>query len=205
MTNSTKTHAPLAGDNPKQHKWNQRYQQATSANAPAQVLSDNTHLFPRHGEALDLACGLGGNALLLAHSGLTTQAWDISDVAIAKLQLLADQQQLPLQPRCIDLQQQPLPASAFDLISVSGFLDRALCASICAALKPNGMLFYQTHTLAKAIDARGPSSPEFLLQSGELLSLFAELTPVVYREERDCGDLQNGLRNQAYLVARKTA
>ena len=121
--------------NPQQQKWNRRYQQATTANAPALVLSDNSHLLPSQGQALDLACGLGGNALLLAGLGLETQAWDLSDVVIHKLQTLADQQQLPLQARCVDLDQQPLPAAMFDVISVSGFLDRKLCPAITAALK----------------------------------------------------------------------
>ena len=190
-------------DNPQQGKWNKRYQQATSANEPALVLRENRHLLPPHGQALDLACGLGGNALLMAQSGLTTQAWDISDVAIATLQRLALEQKLPLTPQCVDLEQQSLPTAAFDVISVSGFLDRLLCPSICTALKPDGLLFYQTHTLAKTTDASGPSSASFLLKDGELLSLFSELVPVVYREERDCGDLHKGLRNQAYLIARR--
>jgi 2-polyprenyl-3-methyl-5-hydroxy-6-metoxy-1,4-benzoquinol methylase len=33
--------------------------------------------------ALDLACGLGANALVLAKQGLTTEAWDISAIFIA--------------------------------------------------------------------------------------------------------------------------
>lgn len=197
-------HTPVPALNPQQHKWNQRYQHKQTPNPAAAVLSDNRHLLPTQGKALDLACGLGGNALLLASHGLDTQAWDLSDIAIDKLQRLADQAQLPLQACCIDLDQQSLPAASFDLICVSGFLDRSLCPAIAAALKPAGLLFYQTHTLAKATPANGPSSPGFLLKTGELLQLFATLTPLVYREELDCGDLQQGLRNQAYLVARQS-
>ena len=187
---------------PHQQAWNKRYQQAEQANIPAQVLTDNLHLLPKQGSALELACGLGGNALLLARCGLDTQAWDLSDVAIAKLQQQADQQQLPLRACCIDLEHQPLTAASVDIICVSSFLDRSLCPSIVAALKPQGLLFYQTFTRAKHLDS-GPSNPEFLLMQGELLGLFAELTPLAYREELGCGDLSLGLRNQAYLVARK--
>jgi 2-polyprenyl-3-methyl-5-hydroxy-6-metoxy-1,4-benzoquinol methylase len=198
-------------DNPQQQKWNRRYRQSDSANTAAAVLNDNRHLLltqaatDTQGQALDLACGLGGNALLLARHGFNTQAWDLSDVAITKLQALADLQQLPLQACCIDLDQHPLPPASFDVISVSGFLDRALCPNISAALKPGGMLFYQTHTRAKATAEKGPSNPSFCLRRGELLQLFDTLIVVVYREEFDCGDLQQGLRNQAYLVARKLA
>ena len=191
-----------ASDTQRQ-KWNQRYQQAAATKPAACVLTDNTHLLPSHGEALDLACGRGSNALLLAGLGLSTQAWDLSDVVINKLQQLAEQQQLPLQACCVDLGRQPLPTAAFDVISVSGFLDRALCPAIVAALKSGGLLFYQTHTLAKVAASGGPSNPDFLLDSGELLQLFSSLQPLVYREEHDCGDLSQGLRNQAYLVGRK--
>ena len=55
-------------------EWNLRYQAATDWPTPCQVLADNVHLLPTTGIALDLACGLGANALLLAQHGLTTYA-----------------------------------------------------------------------------------------------------------------------------------
>ena len=50
------------------------------------ALRENIHLLPQiSGNALDLACGMGGNAILLAQeSKLTVNAWDISSVAISK-------------------------------------------------------------------------------------------------------------------------
>jgi SAM-dependent methyltransferase len=184
-------------------KWNRRYREAKAPNQPTQVLVENLHLLPQQGIALELACGLGGNALLLARKGLTTHAWDISAQAITKLQQFAQQQALEINARIEDLQRCPPPCSSFDIICVSGFLDRALCPAIIAALKPGGLLYYQTHTRNKVTDS-GPSNPEFLLEQGELLKLFAPLRPVVYREEEGCGNLDQGLRNQAYLVAQQT-
>src|SRR4051794_3392305 len=55
------------------------------------------------GSALDLACGLGGNSLLLAKLGYQVQAMDISDVAISYLQEQALQQQLTIYPCLADL------------------------------------------------------------------------------------------------------
>lgn len=49
---------------------------------PSQVLLDNSHLLPASGRALDLACGLGANALYLAKRGMTTSAWDLSPVQL---------------------------------------------------------------------------------------------------------------------------
>ena len=68
-----------------QARWDQRYADALAPNPPARVLTDNLHLLPAEGDALELACGLGGNALALAGAGLRTQAWDLSPVALAKL------------------------------------------------------------------------------------------------------------------------
>ena len=52
--------------NPDQARWDQRYRETSSEPQAARVLSDNLRLLPAAGTALDLACGLGGNALLLA-------------------------------------------------------------------------------------------------------------------------------------------
>ena len=62
----------------EQDKWDRRYSDPANEARAAQVLSDNLHLLPTQGTALDLACGLGGNALLLARQGLTVEAWDLS-------------------------------------------------------------------------------------------------------------------------------
>ncbi len=185
-----------------QLRWDSRYKQATQAPAPAAVLTDNLHLLPTSGKALDLACGLGGNALWLAERGLTVEAWDCSAVALEKLQQMAGQRSLEITTRVADLDDTLPEAASFDLIVVSSFLNRTLCPAIANALRPGGILAYQTFTQAQAVSGLGgPSNPAFLLAPGELLCLFADLAPCVYREERDCGDLQQGLRNQAYLLA----
>ncbi|HEY5717209.1 MAG TPA: methyltransferase domain-containing protein [Motiliproteus sp.] len=184
-------------------RWNARYAIPGDLPAAAEILCSNQHLLPRQGTALDLACGRGANALLLARHGLHTQAWDIAETALTPLQTRADQEHLPLTTHAVDLDSTPLPSAAFDVITVSGFLQRQLCPAIVAALKPGGLLFYQTFTQQRLADSGGPSNPAFLLAPGELLSLFAALEPLVYREERDAGDHRQGLRNQAGLVARK--
>ncbi|MDZ7748090.1 MAG: hypothetical protein U5K43_03940 [Halofilum sp. (in: g-proteobacteria)] len=52
---------------------------------------------------------------------------------------------------------------------------------------------------------RGPRREQFRLAEGELLSLFASLRVLVYREEGDAGDTGLGLRDEAQLVARRPA
>lgn len=186
-----------------QSHWDARYRQTSAAPTAAEVLADNRHLLPAQGHALDLACGLGGNALLLAAHGLDTHAWDISPVAIARLQAQAAAQGLPLTASVRDVTRQPPEPVSFAVIVVSRFLERTLAPALCAALRPGGLLFYQTFTRRRTDPTAGPQNPAFLLDDGELLHLFAPLAPVVYREEALLGDTTRGWRNSALLIAQR--
>lgn len=190
-------------EQPAHVRWNARYRGREPDDAgPAEVLAWHSHLLPRQGRALDVAAGLAANGIRLAGHGLDTEAWDVSDVAVAAVNRFARERFLPLTARIRDVQARPPEAESFDVIVVSRFLHRPLCAALVAALRPGGLLLYQTFTRLK-VNGGGPSNPDFLLESGELLQLFAALQPVVYREERDLGDLSSGFRDQAMLVARK--
>lgn len=169
---------------------------------PARVLIENSHLLPQNGTALDLACGLGGNALFLARCGLTTWAWDISPVALERLHAQATRFHLVVAAEVRDAASDPPPPVSFDVILVSRFLHRPLCPALIDALKPGGLLFYQTFTRDK-LSSAGPNNPDYLLGANELLRLFHALQPVVYREEGRLGDLARGFRDEAMLVARK--
>ncbi len=156
------------------------------------------------GTAIDVACGLGANALFLARRGLQTLAWDLSEVAVAKLQDFARTQGIPLSAEARDVLAHPPPPASADVIVVSRFLDRPLAPRLEQALRPGGILFYQTFTREK-VGSAGPISPEFLLGRNELLHLFPNLRVVAYREEGLIGDLTQGLRNEALLVAQQPA
>ncbi|ODN68102.1 class I SAM-dependent methyltransferase [Methylophaga muralis] len=187
-----------------QNKWDERYREAVvNYPEPALVLEQNQHLLPKHGHALDLACGLGANALLLAKHGLQTQAWDISGEALTKLAVEAKRRQLDVLTEKRDVSAAPPAKNRFDVIVVSHFLDRVLCAQLVDALKPNGLVFYQTFCRNK-VENKGPQNPEFLLADNELLHLFAGLKIRAYREENLLGDITQGWRNQALLVAQKS-
>lgn len=184
-------------------KWDAVYAGLEPADSkPAAVLAENTYLLPDRGLALDLACGLGGNAHYLAAAGLTVEAWDISAVAIDKLQAYADRQGLNIKARQLNIDTNCLAGMCFDVIVVSRFLDRALSDAIISALKFNGLLFYQTFTRQK-VDDSGPSCFDFLLAECELLTLFSELTPVYYRDNGLLGDRDSGLRNEVQFIGQK--
>ena len=189
-------------DQTTQDKWDMHYREAGLPGAPAAVLLDNAHLLPRRGTALDLACGLGANSLLLAERGLQTHAWDISPVAIDKLRAIGVERQLPIVAEVKDALRDPIPAAQFDVVVVAHYLERALTHAIINALKVGGLLFYQTFTRT-AVSVEGPQKDEWRLADGELLTMFASLRPVVYREEGRIGEISQGWRNKALLVAVK--
>lgn len=187
-----------------QRKWDEIYQRAdqNTRPQPAFVLKSYDYLLPREGLAVDLACGLGGNALYLAKQGLKTFAWDLSPVAVAHLNQIAEQEQLDLVSEVYDLETMEWPQQRFDVAVVTRFLDRELCKSIVHALRPEGLLYFQTFIRDKDTSI-GPSSPEYLLAENELVGLFSGLVIRAYCETGQVGDVSKGFRNEAYLVGQK--
>jgi SAM-dependent methyltransferase len=184
-------------------KWDKRHADADKHPTPAEVLKRNLHLLPEKGRALDLACGLGGNALTLAGHGLETLAWDISPVAIERLNAFAANEGLAnLSAQVRNVEQLPPSPASFDLIIVSYYLERALIPGLIDALLPGGLIYYQTFTQA-AVSNLGPSNPAYRLVDNELLQLFSRLKLRYYREENRLGNLHEGIRDVAMLVAQK--
>lgn len=184
-------------------KWNQIYGSgACNPPAPARVLDDFQYLLPMAGRALDLACGTGGNALLLAQHGLETCAWDISDSAVELLQALVRENHIGIDVQQRDVVSLPPDPGSFDVIVVSRFLERGLIPFICRALRHQGLIFYQTFTREKPSDC-GPNNPDYLLEVNELLFQFKSLRIIYYREEGNIGDATQGFRNEAMLIAQK--
>lgn len=185
-------------------KWDRRYQDTVHHDAdPAFVLREYGYLLPQNGTALDLAAGEGANAIYLAHRGLACSAWDISEVVMERVASWAAGTGLSILCEARDVITRPPPPASFDVIVVSRFLDRGLCPAISNALRPGGLLYYQTFLREKVDSGEGPGNPAFLLERNELLRLFPDLTVRIYHEEGMLGDTGRGLRNEACLVAEK--
>lgn len=176
-------------------KWNARYTYANKdLPEPASVLINGAAFLPASGVALDLACGRGGNAFYLAERGLSVHAWDISSTAIEWIRAYQENVKHPinLYPEVRNVVDHPPKPNTFDMIVVSRFLDRSLCTKLADALKPNGILFYQTFT-------SGLSNPDYLLQPFELQALFSGLQQC-YSSESVLDELG---RSEALFVGRK--
>lgn len=185
-------------------KWDSIYQARTDTPQPAHVLQQHLAWLPQTGTALDVACGQGGNALALAAHGLDTLAWDLSPVAIAQIQQRATADKLPLTAARHDIERTPPAAKSLDVIVVSHFLHRPLCAALTAALKPNGWLLYQTFCQHKPA-GMGPNNPDFVLQENELLHLFSPLIVRAYHDGAAGNNAPHLPQGIAWFVAQKGA
>ena len=154
------------------------------------------------GPVLDLACGRGRHARWLAARGEAVVALDRDAAALGALRG-------PPGPgsRCwvvrADLERGagiPARDGAFGAVVVFRYLHRALAAEIERVLRPGGWLVYETFTRRQAAYAHGPSRPEFLLESGEILLLFPGLRMIHFEELVTEGERPEAL---ARLLARK--
>lgn len=184
-------------------KWDAYYQNsADKVPTACSVLSDYGYLLPSRGKALDLACGMGGNALYLAERKLQTTAVDVSAVALESLVRLARSRELELSAVQKDIDEHFFARNKYDVITVSNYLDRPLFQALQNALNPGGLLFYQTFVKNKVNNGTGPSRPDYLLDTNELLTLLPKLSVLVYFDLECQGDVNVGLRNQSCLVAK---
>jgi len=130
------------------------------------------------GEVLDLACGRGRHARLLAALRHPVLAVDRDGVALSAL---GDGTIRTLQ---LDLESSlaaeradwPLLPGRFAGIVVTNYLHRPLLKPLLAALAPGGVLIYET--FAQGNERYGkPSNPAFLLMPDELLELARSAVP----------------------------
>jgi rhodanese-related sulfurtransferase len=147
---------------------------------PSPWLLEHADLLPRGGKVLDVACGRGRHALLLASAGFDVHAIDRDPDAIAFVRDTATRLGLKLNAEVADLETDPPPAlgsSAYDAVVVFNYLHRPLVPALRDATKPGGRIFYETFTIRQA--ERGhPRNPAFLLKDGELPKLLAPFTIV---------------------------
>lgn len=165
---------------------------------PAEWLERHAPLLPASGRALDVACGRGRHARWLAARGLDVDAVDVDPGAVAALNSEARARGLSIHARAADLESgaDGLPLATYDVVVVTCYLHRPLFPALLAALRPGGLLIYETFTRAQARRGK-PTNPAFLLEPGELRRLVAPLEILGERE----GVFDN--RDVASVVARR--
>ncbi len=181
-----------------QAKWDERHANTLGARPPSLFLHDWAHFL--RGRVLEVAAGSGRNSLFLGRRGLRVDAIDVSFTALERLHQQAAAEHLGIQCLQADLTCYPLPPRVYDAVVNIRYLQRSLFEPIRQALRPNGIVVFETFL----IDQRAlghPKNPEFLLAHGELRAAFAGFEILHYSEglEKTEGDPAHLAR----LVARK--
>lgn len=158
----------------------------THSTDPSPWIARFASLIQAGGEVLDLACGGGRHARLLAGMGYRVEAVDRDAEALAALAGVAN-----VTTRCADLEGGPWPyyASAFDGIVVSRYLWRPLFPQIFNCLADSGVLIYETFMEGQQLYEK-PSNPAYLLRPGELLDLVGKRFTVVAFEQGEIPEQQ---------------
>lgn len=146
-------------------------------------LVESAPLLPAGGRALDVACGRGRHALLLAAAGFDVTAVDLDGAALLAMGERAQALGLRMRTEVCDLEaaEAHLGDSLFDLIVVFRYLHRPLFPALGRALRPGGVLVYETFTRAQALRGH-PKNPAFLLEDGELPGLVLPLEVLAHDE-----------------------
>ena len=154
---------------------------------PSQLLVKYLPLLPR-GKALDVAMGKGRNALLLASHGFEVAGLERDEEAIhaclteaKRLGVHVDARQADLE----DLDSCRIEKSAYDVVVCFYYLQRSLIPHIKEALKPGGVLLYETFLIDQHIRTGHPQRREYCLEHNELLRLFSGLRVLYYHEGQD--------------------
>jgi SAM-dependent methyltransferase len=141
---------------------------------PARLLVDTANKL-QGGNALDLACGMGRNAIWLAQQGWNVTAVDRSAQAIEAIR----KQGRTVAAHVADLEKHEFPVgeSAWDLIVMCYYLQLDLFEPVKRGLTPGGIALAIVHLIEP-----GHERSRFSLQPGELAKYFEDWEVLHYRE-----------------------
>jgi dihydroneopterin aldolase len=160
-----------------------------------------------HGKVLDVATGRGRHAIYLASKGFAVHGIDRDADALRDLQAEAGQAGLSsLTTESLDLEvgshhPPDLGTDRYDVIVVFFYLYRPLFPRLLTALKPGGVIMYETFLLDNHTQRHHPRRKEFCLETNELLRLLHGLTILHYDE----GDHEDPSGQERAFTARAVA
>lgn len=175
---------------------------------PARFLVQQLPRLPK-GKVLDVASGTGRHALFLASLDYQVDAIDRDIQALAHLSSTAHARNLTgVTTQAVDLEPPPphkpnLGHEIYDVILVFFYLTRPLFPYIIDALKPGGVLLYETFLIDHHLRHQHPRRSELCLAHNELLELTTGLRTLHYDEGPHEGHHNMESVYTAQLVAQK--
>lgn len=162
-------------------RWEERYAAGGRYpdEGPSEFLVAHADLI--RGRVLDVAAGVGRNALFLARRGNTVEAIDISLAGLRVARAAALAEGLRVLPLQADLESFPLPTDRYDAAINIRYLQRSLFEPLQRAVKPGGIILFETF-LIDQLGVGHIKNPAFLLQHGELRDAFSSCELLVYEE-----------------------
>lgn len=153
-------------------RWDARYRSGERVHdgPPSALLQRWLPRLPR-GRALDVATGLGRNALLLAAVGYRVDAVDISAVGLQEAARRARLRGLRVRWIEADLDAFPIPQARYHVVVNAFYLNRRRFPALQAAVRPGGVMVVETHLAGHTPDP-GPQGTGHRLRFGELRRRF---------------------------------
>ena len=151
---------------------------------PDPLLVQHAQLLDGKGWALDVACGVGQNALYLARRGYQVVAVDGSYTGLHYCRAALAGSSLRVHLVAADLDRFVLPRDKFALVVVFRYLDRQLISKLKEAVVPGGLVIYQTFNVNR-LRATPQMTRSYLLELGELAGMFADFETIETNDTPD--------------------
>ncbi|WP_415398360.1 class I SAM-dependent methyltransferase [Sulfurimonas sp. CS5] len=178
-------------------KWNERYKESPMPDHVTPIIEKYIK-YVNVGQAIDLACGTGRNTHFLAEKGFDVDAVDISDYALELIKNSPTINKIET-----DLDKYNITPKKYDLIVNVNYLNRRLVSQMKDALKPDGVIIFETFLVAHGDFKLPTMNLDYLLRKNELLHYFIGLD-VIYYEERIDTNMKGERVKVASIVAKKT-
>ena len=146
---------------------------------------------------LDLACGRGRHARLLAERGCDVVAVDRDEAALHALGAVGGVRVCRL-----DLESGadwPWAPASFDAVVVTNYLYRPRFDRMCDLIRSGGVLIYETFMLGNERFGK-PANPDFLLQPNELLERTQSAFTTIAFEQGEIGTPTRAMRQRLCAV-----
>lgn len=194
--------------------WNSRFQAENYVygKEPNLFISEVQKKLKLSGDVLTIAEGEGRNAVFLAEHGMNVTAWDYAESGLAKTKKLAEERNVDVQTKLVDLNEAVWEKNKWDeLVCIFGHFPKELrqktLQGVKEAVKPGGYFITEVYSRYQIpYNSGGPRELDFLYTPEEFLQIFADWRIVhffmgeVVRHE---GELHNGLAHVIQFVGQK--